>query len=53
MEKDIKYLSHWDIVSVFVDDIGKEFKFEIDETYIDSITKRSNIKDQPMQLVAP
>jgi hypothetical protein len=25
LEKDIKYLSHWDIVSVFVDNIGKDF----------------------------
>jgi len=24
LEKDIKYLSHWDIVSVFLDNIGKE-----------------------------
>lgn len=34
LEKDIKYLSHWDIVSVFVDNIGKDFKFEFDENDI-------------------
>ena len=39
LEKDIKYLSHWDIVSVFVDDIGKDFNFEIDENYIDQLVK--------------
>lgn len=39
LEKDIKYLSHWDIVSVFVDDIGKEYSFEIDENYIDILMK--------------
>lgn len=50
-------MSHWDIVSVFVDDIGKDFKFEIDENYIDILMKAKreaaanqgqlSIKDDP------
>ena len=39
LEKDIKYLSHWDIVSVFVDNIGKEIKPQVDEEYVDRVVK--------------
>lgn len=31
LEKDIKYLSHWDIVSVFIDSIGQDFKVDLNE----------------------
>ena len=39
LEKDIKYLSHWDIVSVFVDNIGKEIQFEIDHNDIEMLIR--------------
>ena len=40
MEKDIKYLSHWDIVSVFVDNIGKDFKLDLNEDDIEMLIKQ-------------
>jgi hypothetical protein len=45
LEKDIKYLSHWDIVSVFVDNIGKDFKFEIDEYDVEMLMKSKQRKE--------
>jgi hypothetical protein len=56
LEKDIKYLSHWDIVSVFVDDIGKDIKFDIDENYIDLLMKAKKdmvLEEQELTLIAP
>ena len=43
LEKDIKYLSHWDIVSVFVDNIGKEYAFDLDDYDVGMIIKNKEL----------
>lgn len=41
LEKDIKYLSHWDIVSVFLDNIGRDYPFRSEDYDIEFLLKQA------------